>query len=389
LRAENARLLAERDEIRGTVSHLTSQVDAAERLLAELGGRLLGEGSPAFADLEHEKERLSRSLAQLRSRVAVQDQTAAAAAELQARLRHISRQYRIVKRAVDGMPRPEEYPDGDEVAELEAALRSARQETTLLREQVRQLQAQVAAHEGAAARNERILESRAEKIRVAKAALADAAREAAREQSEIAELRALYRQATEAADRADRAHCEAAEQLRRGRKEAKKTGDENEELKMLLERANAEAKRHMDDNVVLVRRLRRAEPPQRDGRDEEIATLRTQLREALKLIKRLQMQITEFRNRQQTECIAERNHQKRRRAALRVETTQQRPGRTVARARTRSPSPPTESGSVEEEIGDDQSLTKPSLEALDAAIHQLEVTIHRSRKESGLSVSSE
>jgi hypothetical protein len=75
-------------------------------------------------------------------------------------------------------------------------------------------------------------------------------------------------------------------------------------LKVLFERANQEAKRQMDDNALLVRRLRKSEGGVKDGRDDEIRSLKTQLRSALRLIQKLQNEISEFKTRQQADLAA-------------------------------------------------------------------------------------
>jgi chromosome segregation ATPase len=374
LRAENERLIVERDDVRRTVANLTAQVDSAERAVGDLAGQLRGAGSSGeLAELEREKERLTNALAKLRNRFDVQDQTVAATEELQTRLRHINRQYRIVKQAIDGFPRPEDYPDGGEIEDLQTALKLAKQENALLKDQISQLQLQIANQQTATSQKDQQTDRLLTKLRDYKQKTANAGREAGRRQSEIEELRVLYRQAAEQIDRLSQAQEDLAVELKHSKKKTQALADENEELKLLLERANQEAKRQMDDNVVLVRRLRKADGGARTDHSEEIRALKEQLRSALELIDRLQREIADFKSREVT------------RRAPRSQGSISGSGR---RSRPPPSSHEEETATSEGDALAEQSLTRPELDALDSAIRQLEVTIHQSRKSTGLSASS-
>jgi chromosome segregation ATPase len=210
LKKENERLLAERDDIRRTIATLTTQ-DSAERAVGELSGQLRERRSPdQLTELEREKERLAKSLAALKSRVNVQDQITAATEELQTQLKHIHRQYRIVKKVIDGIPHPEKYPDGDEIADLESALKTAKEENSLLREQITQLQHQIATQHNATRQKDQQIDRLVAKLRGIKQKNADSASDANRQQNEIAELRLLYNQATEQMDSLTQGRAEVA-----------------------------------------------------------------------------------------------------------------------------------------------------------------------------------
>jgi hypothetical protein len=358
---KNASLSAERGDIRGIVATLTDQVVSAERGLAELGECLRAKGtSPELAKLEKEKLRLEKSLVSLRSRIKSHGQTSDVVEELQTRLAHIHKQYRLVRRAIDNLPRPEDYSEADRIHDLESELDSSRKETALLREQVNHLQSQIANYQNADDRKSGQVDKLSVRLRGLKAKTADGARHSARQQSEIAELRALYNEASAEVDRLTQIEADLNGEVKQAKRENQALHGENSDLKTLLERSTDEVKRKAEDNAVLMRRLCRSDGKGSGDKSSEIRALKEKLHAALQLIDRLQREIGEYRNR--------------------VGPYSRNPPPRPSDGRFGD----CETGSIS--IDDSTpSFAKPGLEALDMAINQLEWTIQRSRKECGLS----
>ena len=136
----------------------------------------------------------------------------------------------------------------------------------------------------------------------------------------------------------------------------------------------------MNDNAVLLRQMRRSETVRvTEETNDEVAKLKAQLREARKFIKKLQTEIEEYRNKQNT-SLSFSSRQSDTESTASYESLPER--RTVTTKRVVRKY-------TEEDCQGEARFMQPNLDDLDTAIRQLELTIHRSRQESGLSASSD
>jgi DNA repair exonuclease SbcCD ATPase subunit len=290
----------------------------------------------------------------LKEQISAKDETVTATDELRVRLRAIERQYRLVRRAIDGLPHPQAFAEVPD--DLRSDLAIAKQENDLLRNQVKQLQLQIENQQAVNSQKDQRADNQGSKLRDMREKISELIKNDARLQHEIAELRPLYKEASEHVGRLAEAQTALEKKLRRAEKDKRRLTDEAEELKKLLERANEERKRQMDDNGVLLRRLRQYDRKPAEERSAEIEDLKAQLQSALALIDQLQNEIADFKRRPD--------------AAVDSHESDRHQGKKARRVR--------HAHFTSED--DDGFPTK-----LDAVIRDLELTIHQSRKEYGLS----
>ena len=442
LKAENKRLRCDAAAMNDTIVSLSSRVQNAEAGMEEISQRLKSRDlcrdarEAELEELQREKERLVQSLGKLKARVGSEIENDHLIEEVSVRLRTVEKQYKLVKEALDEVAiRNKSFQDRDLADELESELQNLRKENSLLASQVKQLQSQVENYQNLIGKKDQRIDGMSGKIKLLSDQHTDALRMQTKQQNAISELQALYKQASEQVDRLMDEKSALAKQLSRAKKETASVKGDNEELKHILERTTEESKKQMSDNAVLLRQLRKSSGPANDSQDKdaEIARLKAQLKDAKLFIKKLQREITEYRARQkQTEAQYAATTQK---AAVYQSFEPQPTGgissssstsqwseivrsKPVTQPRIHSESSIEEPSAISASSssssfqilhqqkqhqqqqqrtvytstvnykGDIRSM-QPNLDELDAAIRQLELTIHRSRKESGLSASSD
>lgn len=443
LRDENDRLKVENKRLRGdavsmheTIASLGSRVQNAEIAMDEIAEQLKARDlcrdsrEAELEDLQREKKRLVQSLNALKAKVGSEIENDHLIEELSVRLRTIEKQYKLVKEALDEVAvRKRSFQNPELVDELEAELDNLRKENMLLSNQVKQLQSQISNYQDLIQKKDQRLDGISGKVKTLSDQYSDALRIQTKQQNAIAELQGLYKDASEQVERLLDEKSSWSKQLNRARKETASVRGDNEELKHILERTTEEAKKQMSDNAVLLRQLRKSSGSMSDcqDKDAEIAKLKAQLKEAKNFIKRLQREITEYRARQKVEEERQTVTQKRvskNPAPITSSTLSSSSSEISLPEPVRAPYylsssssesvpivPPrrfslssssscasvheTQQARVQHKVtttanykGDIRSM-QPNLDELDAAIRQLELTIHRSRQESGLSASSE
>ena len=441
LKAENKRLRCDAAAMNDTIVSLSSRVQNAEAGMEEISQRLKSRDlcrdarEAELEELQREKERLVQSLGKLKARVGSEIENDHLIEEVSVRLRTVEKQYKLVKEALDEVAiRNRSFQDRDLADELESELQNLRKENALLASQVKQLQSQVENYQNLIGKKDQRIDGMSGKIKLLSDQHTDALRMQTKQQNAISELQALYKEASEQVDRLMDEKSALAKQLSRAKKETASVKGDNEELKHILERTTEESKKQMSDNAVLLRQLRKSSGPANDSQDKdaEIARLKAQLKDAKLFIKKLQREITEYRARQKhTEAQYAATTQK---AAVYQTFEPPQPAggissssstsqwseivrsKPVTQPRIRSESSIEEPSAISASSsssslqvlhqqkqqqqqrtvytstvnykGDIRSM-QPNLDELDAAIRQLELTIHRSRKESGLSASSD
>lgn len=249
-------------------------------------------------------------------------------------------------------------------SDLEEENHLLRNENLNMKQQIRQLQNHIDLMQQTDVLKDKKIEKLTEKMRLINARCHDLDKQHDHANTSLTQLQSLYQSTYEQLTASAEENDNLKVQISKLKKQISKLDTDNLELRTMLDRTTENSQQQIRDNAILTRQLRKqmisSEP------SPEVIKLRAQLRTSYSFIKKLQKQIQEYR---QSRDIP---------SYQRVVTTKHKHHSYKYRDDISC-------GSADSLGG---NILQPQLDILDKELHNLESTVHQSRKILGISSSS-
>ncbi|OHT14048.1 hypothetical protein TRFO_43167 [Tritrichomonas foetus] len=340
--------------------------------------------SNEFEALQAQKDQLLEDLSSLKSKLVSENKNIEIIQKLKEKLLKVETENRKMRKLLDEASINQQKINDQidsEANDLRKDLFDKQRENDLLKKQISQLQEQIFNYQDTGSQKEKKIENMSDKINNLNGKVNDLTRTQSRLQNRINDLESLYKDATQQLDRAENSKSELNQQYNKLRKEIKSKTTENDELKAMLDRATADSQKLITDNAILIKQLRRCETMPNDkekyekerDNDNEIKKLKEKLKSAYLFIKKLQEQISEYKTRMEMDKYNFSSH-----SSYKVSSYKYNDNDSFEPYHSYNEEGPFCYSALDSKLND-----------LNVTIHQLEKTVHRSRKQTGISSSSE
>lgn len=246
-----------------------------------------------------QKNQLAEDLNCIKDRLDIDNQTAIILNRLKEKLKKVENENRRMRQLLDeaNLNQNKILSQYDSTSsELKSELASKRHENELLKNQISHLHEQIDNYQNQMAKKDQKTDCLSDRINDLETQIHEQSKTQTRLQNRIIDLEHLYKDATSQLDQNSQTNSDLSRQIQKLRKEVKLKSNENDELKVMLDHATNDSKKQIADNATLIKQLRRYETSgNNQSANEEIQKLKEKLKSSYRFIKKLQLQITEYK----------------------------------------------------------------------------------------------
>lgn len=340
-----------------------------------------------FESLQAQRDQLADDLNSLKLKLQSDNFTSETIDKLKEKLKKVENENRKMRELLDeaALNQNKINNQWDTAAkDMKSELQAKQYENNLLKEQISQLMEQINNYQKNNDKKEQKINNLIDKNEHFNSQIIDLTKTNSRLQARINDLENLYKDVTSQLENAENSKSDLVNQVTKLRKDLKTKTKDNDELKVILDRTTADAQKQISDNAILIKQLRRAgaENESSNKSNEIIQKLKEKLKSAYLFIKKLQNQISEYKSRMKKDNFH-----------CNYEITDFsdddndvlddfQPKHHFEKQRTYY-------CEIHEGSPFNYNALDSKLNDLNATIHQLERTVHKSRAQTGLSSSSE
>lgn len=252
-------------------------------------------------ELLDEKEKLATNLNTLQVELSHQNQVHELISKLKQKIKNIEEENFQMRKSLDEMIQQNSsiyHQLNDNSNNLSDQIATHKKENTFLREQNDNLQDQIHKYQEIAAKKNVKIEHLTDEIKSLNQQNLDISKNQEKLQNMIKDLQSLYQESISQIENYKKHKTESINLLNKARKEINTLVVENDELKVMLQRAARESQKQILDNATLLKQLRRQNNLNENENENE--KLREKLQMAQFFIKKLQEEISKYRDQLQS-----------------------------------------------------------------------------------------
>lgn len=251
-------------------------------------------------DLLDEKDRLESNLNTLQIELNHQSQIQELISKLKNKIKGIEEENFQMRKSLDEMIHQNTsiyHQLNDNSNNLSDQISTHKKENSFLREQNDNLQDQIHKYQEIAAKKNVKIEHLTDEIKILNEQNSDISRNQEKLQNMIKDLQSLYQESISQIENYKKYKVESINLLNKARKEINALAVENDELKVMLQRAAKESQKQILDNATLLKQLRRqSNNANENENNNENEKLREKLQMAQFFIKKLQEEISKYKD---------------------------------------------------------------------------------------------
>lgn len=261
-----------------------------------------------FESLQAQRDQLADDLNSLKLKVQSDTSTAETMNKLKEKLKKVENENRKMRELLDEATLNQNQLNNQlnaESRDMKSELQSKQYENNLLKQQINQMMEQINNYQTNSDKKETKISNLIDKNQFLSAQVNDLSKTNSRLQARINDLENLYKDIKNQLENSENSKQDLSNQVNKLRKEIKTKTTENDELKSMLDRTTADAQKQMADNAILIKQLRRAGSEKQDSNkyNDVIQKLKEKLRSAYLFIKKLQNQISEYKSRMKKDNV--------------------------------------------------------------------------------------